>query len=170
MKCSRWTLLPVVEWRRRHTPPLTQNFGAAIFRRFFPTLLFLFTILVANGQRFRHVTGRLGCGWFYLYEREWVEPHVVCSCLWGAVLCPLFLLCDRPLARCCRRRRSRFMALRSWLLVLWKASLRTTMMIVFEQHPLYLVGLWKINQTQNIVLVCDVANALWGKISTTHSF
>lgn len=25
-----------VEWRRRHTPPLIQNFGAAIFRRFFP--------------------------------------------------------------------------------------------------------------------------------------
>lgn len=34
--------------------------------------------------------------------------------------CPRLVLCDRPLDRCCRRRRSRFVALRPWLLVLWQ--------------------------------------------------
>lgn len=154
--------------KETHTPFNTKLWSSDFFLggSFPPTVSF--TVLVENGQRSRHVTGRLGCCWFYLLGLVGVEPHVVCSCFWGAVLCPLFLLCDRPLTRCCRRRRSQFVALRSWLLVLWKASLRTTMMIVFEKHPLCVVGLWNLTNIGTFQ-VWDAANALQGKMPSTQS-
>lgn len=71
-----------VEWRRRHTPPLIQNFGAAIFRRFFPPRLFLcdsrckWTPIPPCNRK----TGL----WFYLKIWAGVELNVVCwCCFWG---------------------------------------------------------------------------------------
>lgn len=92
--------------------------------------------------------------WFYLKGRG-VELNALRSCFWNVFVCvcPLLLLCDRPLDRCCRRSRSRFVALRSWLLVLWKASLRTAIMILFQKHPLSFVGILKSSINKTIISI-----------------